>query len=437
MIELAILGVVLQSVTLIGTIAILIFFTSQCLQFKQLNYDLSVMYPVLTRIAWARIFVTIVCQSCIIMYNFRVHPEASPSQRDELLVRVANVISSLIPFLHVLFFVLRLHMTFVNTNSPIPKICLFFYFILVITIFGVLLVYEMLDTQVISIKFLPPSTQITMFWTSEGLRLLLLLIISIHFSMKLIALTIVHYNYNNYTARDVERSYVGMLQYDNFHVLNNLSIRSGYTVRSHTTSSGNSLNTSLTSNDYGNGIFGMAGISSVNSTHSSNRNTTVQSSHTPGDSNNYNSNNKMKKYKNRQIIKKVRAQSKAARLDGQRHASFSLMQLDLIKIAAKQSVLTIVDFISLGSYIVYVICFYNQLLKNESITIVYFLLANFYYLVGNISVWFSFSFAEKQYYCACNICDKCCLKASKCVTRNRMNRLDNATVGINQQDFNL
>ena len=68
-------------------------------------------------------------------------------------------------------------------------------------------VSDMLDAQILSIKFSPPSKEITMFWTSEALRLLLLLMISILFTLKLITFTIQHCNYN-YTTSDVERSYV-------------------------------------------------------------------------------------------------------------------------------------------------------------------------------------------------------------------------------------
>ena len=95
------------------------------------------------------------------------------------------------------------------------------------------------------------------------------------------------------------------------------------------------------------------------------------------------------------------------------------------------------DFASLGLYFVFLVFFINQVLKDPLITTIYFILLIVYYVVGVLSVWLSFSFADREYYCLCKICDKCCLKAAKCVTRNRMDQVNDVSARITQQDFAL
>ena len=425
MIDLTKLNAVCLVIAVTCSIVIGIFFTYQCLNFHQLNYDLYGSYSVLTKVGFSRITLGIIVLTILGVSVF-LDAFSNEINKSIFVYTIGAYISAGIPFLHLLFFVLRLYMTFLNTNYPISRWTLLCYLSITLIVFILACCYAFIPISIAGY-----TTGQTLFWALQTMRVLMLLFISLHFSMKLISLII-----NQYNESATEMSRVGMLNYENFYVLNNLNNVHSINYKIHNNNKNhknhknhhkmgkknynhNTISVNTTYSDLGslNGSISSPSISLSTSQHQHHQH------HHPA---------KLKTKKTR--VAKWKKKNKKI--------SFSLVQLDLIKIVTKQSVLTIADFVVLASYVTFIVTFYHELFGNDAETahpafgVIYIVLVNTYYVVATLTVWLSFSFADKQYYCICKLCDKCCLNVSKCVTRNRINhhRYSNGTV---RQDFHL
>ena len=91
---------------------------------------------------------------------------------------------------------------------------------------------------------------------------------------------------------------------------------------------------------------------------------------------------------------------------------FSVIQMDLIQIVSKQTLLALMDFSVIVTYTVT-----RSVIPDSSLlgAVLYDTLAPSQYGVTSLAIWLSFEFANKQYQCLFGKCDSCCLKCAKCV----------------------
>lgn len=448
------------------------------------------MYSILTKLGWFRLLIPTVVSSLNLIFIF------DPAGND---LFFGQIISILIPTLHLIFFMLRLQMTFKNTSSPVRKRSLLLYWIAILTCFCVNVAF--VDPYLFYVE------TFDLFIIFKSMQISILTIIAIHFSFKLITLIVKDYSQINET----QMSRVGMLNYENFNVLNNLhsqsqqlgparhnrassvrsinSINSLNTINSHSgavnvtslgiaplpsmgsmgsmglaavptlstgNSDANSLNTSMLSvensmiasqSNSGSSKFNLSAVS--NNNHNNNSNGSLifsvaslnASQLSTNSMNSMNSMNNVSKSSNKRIIGRQtsRSRSRLPVLKNGNEGTFTLIQLDLIKVVTKQIVLTVADVIVLALYLGLVILSVvnDNFAQSDTQWIVYNIVYNVSYIVTSGSVWLSFSFADREYYYLCKICDNCCLKACKYVTKKRIYHEYGSMSGINQEHFDI
>ena len=119
---------------------------------------------------------------------------------------ISLFISSLSLLLHCMFFVLRLHMTFLHSSYQLSKYLLIFYAIICIISFSSFILYVLIVQNLVSISIFKDKESMIetiLFFCSELLRLLILCSVSLQFIQKLILLGLKHYSPTNYEMQTV------------------------------------------------------------------------------------------------------------------------------------------------------------------------------------------------------------------------------------------
>ena len=182
-------AIVCYSAAILIKTLILLAFLYQCSNYKQLNYDLTVTYSILTKIALARLVITIPEMAAILTYDLTYNL---------LSQQIAVFLSIFASISHLLFFVLRLNMTFLHTNHQLSNCTLFAYLFVIIIALTIWVIYFLLpendkDETLLAI----------LFAVGESLRLFILFLVSFQFIYKLILLGIEHYTPNSYEMKNV------------------------------------------------------------------------------------------------------------------------------------------------------------------------------------------------------------------------------------------
>ena len=464
--------------TLVGGIVTCIIsfcFLFQCLRFRESNsfmfnlrdsrsnYNLSLTYSLLTKLAFIRLFFSIGVLLSIFAWLVT---------RKLTYDWIGVFMSTAMLLAHLMFFVLRLHMTFLNTNHQLSRFTLSLYFVAIMVSFLADLLYDLIGyfPNVLSLNHSQfAKVSAALFAISEGARILILFVISIQFGNKLIALIVSHYSmgqnsgdfYHKY--REHAHSHSSYSSYNNptFSSPNASSYNYNYNYSNNNNNNNNTNNAnnysagsaaasgdSLTSADMGLthsmgsagtlgtvGTFGNSGItgyggSSIPSmppiTSGNGVGTGVTgvagvigsgmagvgdisvSSYSPG---------------NPSAVASF-VFNKSPNAAQKRMVSLSMTQRKLIKIVTKQTLLTMIDFFVILVYSVGVLLGSVKFSNNSDNMVFYVLFWVFMgiqFAMTSLTIWFSFKFANKQYHRLCGGCHRCCLKRLENIVLHKIN----------------
>ena len=369
------LPIISLSIALIIKILILVCFLYQCSDYKQLNYDLTKTYSTLTSVALMRLTITMIFVGVYLTYYVTLNESYNT---------IALFVSVSAPTLHAIFFVLRLHMTFLNSTYQVSKCLLIFYSMLCSMVFLPYIFYLMVLYDIIDISSNSESKDtilLSLFVATEVFRLLVLFLVSFQFVQKLILLGVGHYSPSNHELHSVNL----LPKKDNIKIKINArgktpqleaqSINSFFSSNSSITNSmNNSIRYSTTSSNYGivgHGNHGMVNIGGTG------------------------------------VIRVQKAPQNERNIN---KSPFSVIQMDLIKVVSKQTFLAILDFIVIVIYTISAAMNRNDVV----VAVLYDILVALQYTITSMAIWLSFEFANKQYRCIFGKCDSCCLKCATC-----------------------
>ena len=337
---------ILTSVVLFG------FIIQTCIYKYKQNDELTTTFSILAIIG----MIKILC-SCASSYIFTIYANYTDVQTYFYLRDWLNCIRIIALFSQMLFFVWRLELTFVRTNYQLSNAGLIFYHIAIIT--------SIIAATIIDLQILDPDMFPYIYYPEQVIRLGVFFSVAYQFMNKLFELIATQHstcaNTNTHTHTNTRyntQEYSGLI----------VTISKSGHHHNHLDSPSK------------------PGLINSNSIHS-----------------NVNHHD--------QLVNQLNDELKLAiELEIENSSSFRIRNYKLINIIAKLSFLACIDFVTLFLYVtfaeIYSILYYHGIELYQAFFLICFTMEPFSYLIFSLTVWFSFTFAEKQYQLLFGCCHR-------------------------------